>query len=207
VADNSQVIMIIRHAEKPISGHSHGVTPDGDHDHDSLTVSGWVRAGALIELFASASRAPQRGLGSPERIYAAGFRGDQSKRAIQTVSPLADHLGIEVDTHYQQGNEAHLAKEIRELRCTTLVCWHHETIHKIVEHLGPVTPQPPQSWPDERFDLVWTFTNTTNAADGWKFAQVPQLIMSEDLPEPITDAPGRWAGRRRPTPSPSAPTP
>ena len=99
------------------------------------------------------------------------------------------------------------AGRVRGLRCTTLVCWHHETIHKIVEHLGPVTPQPPQSWPDDRFDLVWTFTNTTNAADGWKFAQVPQLIMSEDLPDPITDAPGRWAGRRRPTPSPSAPTP
>jgi broad specificity phosphatase PhoE len=111
VADNAQSIMIIRHAEKPISGDSHGVTPDGDHDRASLTVSGWVRAGALIELFASASRAPQRGLGSPERIYAAAFRGDQSKRAIQTVTPLADHLGIEVDTRYQQGDEAHLAKK------------------------------------------------------------------------------------------------
>ena len=104
---------------------------------------------------------------------AAGCRGGESKRAIQTVTPLADHLGIEVDTHYQQGDEAHLAKEIRELRCTTLVCWHHENIHKIVEHLGPVTPEPPHSWPDDRFDLVWTFTNT---ADGWRFAQVPQLM-------------------------------
>jgi hypothetical protein len=177
--------MIIRHAEKPISGDAHGVTPDGDHDRDSLTVSGWVRAGALIELFASASRPPQVGLGSPERIYAAGFRGDQSKRAIQTVTPLADHLGIEVDTRYQQGDEAHLAKKMRELRCTTLVCWHHETIHKIVEHLGTVTPQPPPIWPDDRFDLVWTFTNT---ADGWTFAQVPQLIMPGDLPDPITEA-------------------
>jgi hypothetical protein len=135
-------------------------------------------------------------LGSPERIYAAGCRGGESKRAIQTVTPLADHLGIEVDTHYQQGDEAHLAKEIRELRCTTLVCWHHENIHKIVEHLGPVTPEPPHSWPDDRFDLVWTFTNT---ADGWRFAQVPQLIMPEDRPDPITEAASEVrSGRERP---------
>jgi hypothetical protein len=51
--------------------------------------------------------------------------------------------------------------------------------------LGPVTPEPPPIWPDDRFDLVWTFTNT---ADGWTFAQVPQLIMRGDLPDPITEA-------------------
>jgi hypothetical protein len=46
-----------------------------------------------------------------------------------------------------------------------------------------VTPEPPPFWLDDRFDLVWTFTNT---ADGWTFTQVPQLIMPEDLPDPIT---------------------
>ena len=32
---------------------------------------------------------------------------------------------------------------------------------------------------------MWTFTNT---ADGWTFGQVPQLIMPEDLPDPIAEA-------------------
>jgi hypothetical protein len=32
-------------------------------------------------------------------------------------------------------------------------------------------------WPDDRFDLVWTFTKT---ADGWQFAQVPELVLPGD---------------------------
>jgi hypothetical protein len=31
--------------------------------------------------------------------------------------------------------------------------------------------------PDDRFDLVWTFTRT---ADGWRFAQVPELALPGD---------------------------
>jgi hypothetical protein len=38
-ADATPLIMIIRHGEKPHSGKPHGVDPDGDHDHNSLTSS------------------------------------------------------------------------------------------------------------------------------------------------------------------------
>ena len=50
--------MLIRHSEKPLhpSGSPHGVNPDGQHDPHSLTVTGWIRAGTLVELFA-----PSRG--------------------------------------------------------------------------------------------------------------------------------------------------
>ena len=106
----------------------------------------------------------------PNRIYGADPRGGQSKRSIQTVSPLAARLAIEVDTRYREGDEVHLAEEIRELSGTTLVCWRHEAIHRIADHLGPVIPDPPLSWPEDRFDLVWTLTRT---ATSWKFAQVP----------------------------------
>ena len=52
-ADN-RMIMLIRHAEKPLhpSGSPHGVDQEGQQDPHSLTVTGWIRAGALIELFA-----------------------------------------------------------------------------------------------------------------------------------------------------------
>jgi hypothetical protein len=40
-----------------------------------------------------------------------------------------------------------------------------------------VTPKPPSDWPDDRFDLVWTFTKT---ADGWQFAQMPELVLPGD---------------------------
>ena len=122
VVDDPPSVLIIRHGEKPGAGKPHGVTADGKHDSDSLTVSGWVRAGGLIELLGPTSRAPQAGLRRPDRIYGADPQGGQSKRSIQTVSPLAARLGIEVDTRYREGDEVHLAEEIRELSGTTLVC-------------------------------------------------------------------------------------
>ena len=181
--DNPPFIMIVRHAEKPDSDKLHGITEDGSHDHHSLTVTGWVRAGALVELLGSALRVPQAGLRCPDRIYGTDAGDGESKRSIQTVSPLGARLGVKVDTRYREGDEEELAKEIRELSGTTLVSWHHETIHRIAKHLGEVRPDPPRHWPDDRFDLVWTFTRT---AEYWHFAQVPQLLLPDDSPDPIT---------------------
>jgi hypothetical protein len=45
-----------------------------------------------------------------------------------------------------------------------------------------VTPTPPSEWPDDRFDLVWTFTQ---AADGWHFAQIPELALPRDQADVI----------------------
>ena len=46
------VILLIRHAEKPDgSGKPYGITIDGERSNGSLTVRGWNRAGALVELF------------------------------------------------------------------------------------------------------------------------------------------------------------
>src|SRR5688572_16658338 len=97
VVDDPPSIMIIRHAEKPGVGKPHGVTADGEHDSDSLTVSGWVRAGGLIELLGPITRAPRAGLQRPHRIYGADPHSGQSKRSIQTVSPLGARLGVEID--------------------------------------------------------------------------------------------------------------
>jgi len=40
-----------------------------------------------------------------------------------------------------------------------------------------VTPAPPQEWPSDRFDVVWTFTRTP---DGWAFTQTPELLLPQD---------------------------
>lgn len=177
------MIMIVRHGEKPTSGKPHGVNPDGDHDHNSLTAVGWVRAGGLVELFAPVYGEPAPGLRRPDLIYATASEGGHSKRSIQTVLPLAGRLGIDIDRSFAHGEEQKLAEHLRTGTGTVLVSWHHATIHKIVDHLGPVAPQPPRTWPSTRYDVVWTFTRS---GDGWVFDQVVQLLAPDDLPDPIS---------------------
>ena len=86
---DSGMIMLIRHAEKPLHpSHSpHGVNPDGQEDAHSLTVTGWMRAGALVELFAPSRGDSPAELRRPDTIYASAYAGGHSKRSMQTVSP------------------------------------------------------------------------------------------------------------------------
>ncbi|MGF1428225.1 hypothetical protein [Kitasatospora sp. LaBMicrA B282] len=182
-----KVLMLIRHAEKPTgSGAPYGLTPDGEQDAKSLTVQGWTRAGALVGLFAprTAAGAPAAappGLTRPTAVYAADPTG-ASKRPYQTVTPVAAALGGTPDTRFAKGQEAELAAALQTLSGAVLVAWEHESIPAIVAKLGPVTPAPPTGWPDARFDVVWVFTRS---GDGWAFSQVPQELLSGDLPTPI----------------------
>jgi hypothetical protein len=183
-AEQPQIIMLIRGAEKPHNPSPHGVTAEGDFDQHSLTVNGWTRAGALIGLFAPFRGEPPAGLRRPSTVYGTAAEEGHSKRSVQTVAPLAARLGLEVVHRYSTGDEAHLVKELTARPGAVVVSWNHDAIHKIIEHLGDVTPTPPAHWPGDRYDLVWTFTRT---ADGWTFAQVPQMLLAGDLPYPITD--------------------
>ncbi len=142
---DTRMIMLIRHAEKPLhpSGSPHGVNPDGEEDPHSLTVTGWIRAGALVELFAPSRGDPPAALRRPDTIYASAHAGGHSKRSMQTVSPLAARLGLKVVKRYAAGDEGHLTKEISARPGATLISWHHEALHKIPQHLGEVEPIPP----------------------------------------------------------------
>src|SRR5688572_23126934 len=181
---DTRMIMLIRHAEKPLhpSGSPRGVNPDGQEDPHSLTVTGWIRAGALVELFAPSSGNPRPELRRPDTIYASAHAGGDSKRSAQTVGPLASRLGLEVIKRFAAGDEAQLTREISTRPGATLIAWHHEALHSIAHHLGEVNPAPPHHWPADRFDVIWTFTPDEH---GWRFAQITQLLLPGDLPYPI----------------------
>ncbi|OLT00263.1 hypothetical protein BJF90_36315 [Pseudonocardia sp. CNS-004] len=175
--------MIIRHAEKPLAGRPvRGISPSGRPDKRSLTVDGWLRAGALVELFAPGRGLPPSGLWRPGAVYAAAAGHGRSKRSIETVEPLAKRLGLEVDVRYEPGQEAELAAELIDRPGATLVSWHHKSLSRIVDNLGEITPSPPRHWPADRYDMVWVFIRV---GDGWRFEQVPQLLLPGDLPVPI----------------------
>jgi hypothetical protein len=172
-------IMIIRHGEKPDgSGKPYGVTVDGEADEHALSIAGWARAGALVELFGSVRNAPPAGLLRPDAVYAA-FGGDSDGlRPLQTVVPLAAQLRQNVVTRYGKGDEQALATELAGRPGVALVSWQHESIPDIVAYLGQVDPAPAK-WSGDRFDLVWVFTR--NGA-GWQFQQIPQLLLAGDQP-------------------------
>ena len=173
------MIMIVRHAEKPADDRP-GVRPSGEHDRHSLSVQGWTRAGALVGLFAPQHGEPPTGLVQPEEIYATGHEGGGSRRPVQTVTPLADRLGLDVHHHLLIGQEAELASRLTAHGRSALVAWHHEAIPNLVRAIGAA--KFPTAWPDDRYDVVWTLAPD---GTGWRFAQVPQLLLAGDRPEPI----------------------
>jgi hypothetical protein len=177
-ADASRsLVMIIRHGEKP-DGSSPGVDSTGNRDKNSLTGVGWNRAHRLVDLLAPAQGAPRPGLARPTAIYAAGANDNgDGERTRETVQPLAHDLGITVDTDFGKGDEKALVTNVTARPGTTLISWQHGEIPAIVAAFPSVTPAPPAQWPDDRFDVVWTLTRT---ADGWHFAQLPELLLPQD---------------------------
>jgi hypothetical protein len=169
-------IMLVRHAEKP-EGNVLGVTPDGKNDPEALIVQGWQRAGALIGVFSPApGQVCRPGLATPQRLFASG---STSERPQETLQPLADKLGVDIDASIKKEKTDELVKRITEAGGIVLVAWQHEDIPAIAgEILGSDGICPPE-WPENRFDLVWVLDRSTGIGP-WSFSQIPQLILAGD---------------------------
>ena len=174
--------MVIRHGEKPDGSHP-GVDAQGNEDDSSLTAVGWQRAERLADLFDPPSGPPRAGLARPAAIYAAGANDvGEGLRPRETVAPLAQRLGIAVNTDYGKGDEEKLVDQVIAEPGPVLICWQHGELPGIAAAFPDVTPTPPKDWPDDRFDVVWTFTKTP---DGWHFAQIPELVLPQDQADVI----------------------
>jgi broad specificity phosphatase PhoE len=193
--------MVIRHGEKPSVKHRppYGVTADGEQDWESLTVRGWLRAGALQNLFAPSRGRVDDQLATPTIIYVSRPRDlgvptahddlSKSKRPLQTITPLAAKLEITPILEFGKGDEAKLATDILNQAGVVLISWQHEKIYDIAQHLvGEKPPEPAiptTKWPEARFDLVWVF-DPPSQNGRWKFAQVPQKLLLGDRGDVIT---------------------
>jgi hypothetical protein len=171
------LVMIIRHGEKP-TGSDKGFDPSGQWDKSSLTLAGYQRAGRLVNVFDPPQGPPRPGLARPTLLYAAGANDDgEGKRTRQTLAPLARRLGLSVNTNFGKGEEGALVADVISRPGPALICWQHGEIPAIAEAFGDVSPTPPSEWPDERYDLVWTLTASTQ---GWNIAQIPEMVMPGD---------------------------
>ena len=171
--------MLIRHGEKPVgSGPPFGIDSNGNPDGESLTVQGWERAGALVELFDPSVGQIRPGIVRPTSMFASDPGATGSKRPLETITPLAQRLGMTVSTPVKDSKTAQIAQILATTSGSPLAAWQHQDIPSIAQHIGKVHPAPPKQWPGHRFDIVWVFTRKHDGT--WKFSQVPQLLLAGD---------------------------
>lgn len=174
--------MFIRHAEKP-DKHQKGVTPAGEHDEHSLSVRGWTRAGALAALFADTTT--RTDIATPGRVIAtAPSDSYRSKREHDTALPTAERLGIPVEAQAIPEHYSHLVTGIEKLATPTLVVWHHGKIPDFVRAFPLANAHDvPDSWPEDRFDLVWVLHPSVHA---YEWREVNQGLLDKDVLERAT---------------------
>lgn len=185
----SRKIMIVRHAEKPSDdGTILGVSANGAQNPEELIVRGWQRSGALVRFFAPLAGDPlDKRLATPKVIYADAIeKGSKSLRPQHTVLELATVIGCGLDLEFAKGQEVPLAAQLQTLTKPALLAWQHEAIPTIVNAIVGNATLCPQKWPGDRFDLVWVLDRASDAVD-WTFTQVPQMLLSGDSDQPISN--------------------
>jgi broad specificity phosphatase PhoE len=184
------VVMLIRHAEKPIgSGPPFGVTDTGVLDPESLTPRGWQRAGALVRWFGGQGGQALSGLPVPTHLFASRIApGSSSRRPQQTLQPLAEGLGLIVDATIRKPDIARLAATVLAIDGVVLVSWEHRLIPSLAATLTGLPSLTPATWPDERFDVVWVLERAV-LGDPFRFRQVLQRVLAGDSNRPIETPP------------------
>jgi hypothetical protein len=160
-------VVIIRHAEKPPIG-------------NDLNAQGYQRANALPGFFSSNSIVDA--FGDPVAIYAmAPSKADGTMRPIETVTPLAQQLGLTIQENYTKNDLQPVVSEIMNDPQydgrMVVVCWEHTVIPQLAQTFGLTNG--PTMWPDNVFDIAWVLHFDGNSAvDG--FVMVPENVLPGD---------------------------
>ncbi len=192
-----ETIYIIRHGEKPNdpSAAPFGIDFQGNQSPHSLLPRGWQRSGALTALFDPALGPLRAGLLTPATLVSPSYGGPDKTiehRTYQTIQGLANHLGLYIVSPFVEGHEAQLATTVVSTYSgVVLICWEHDHIPALASALptasGTVVPD---TWPDDRFDVIWAFTLVPGPAPvQYAFTQIPQQLLSGDADTVITASP------------------
>jgi hypothetical protein len=176
----SAKILLIRHAEKP-DGVRQGVSLLGDTAEKDLSVIGWQRAGALACLFAPPEgMAVNKALSTPNFIFASHSSSD---RPLNTVLPLARKLNIEVNLEYGKGDESSLCEAAKGCSGAVLISWQHDYMAAVANAILNSNSIAAQTWPKDRFDLIWIFDLDQTGL--YQFKQLPQRLLPGDSREVV----------------------
>ena len=81
--------------------------------------------------------------------------GSHSRRPLQTVTPLAEALKLTPVTTHTKGEEQALVDDALGRPGIVLICWQHENIAAIGNLIVGNNTTVPQSWPEDRYDLIY----------------------------------------------------
>jgi len=98
---------------------------------------------------------------------------------------LAQRQSYALEAHLGRlGTPGEVAAAALQTGGVVLIAWEHKRIAHLANALLGDERAAPQSWPDDRFDVVWAFD--LDAASGkYRFAQCPQLLLAGDRADPI----------------------
>ncbi|KAI5122869.1 hypothetical protein M0805_003321 [Coniferiporia weirii] len=148
----ANTVYLIRHGEKPADG-GDGLSPRGEQ-----------RAKCLVDVF-GASSSYNIGYILAEHPKSSGAR----ERPVETVTPLAQSLGLTIDTSCSRADASRVASAVAAFAATSdpsksiLICWEHGELTDIVEALGVPKKTAPK-YPGDAFDIIWTLQNQTIVA-------------------------------------------
>jgi broad specificity phosphatase PhoE len=144
-----RLIILIRHAEKPSDKTDPHLSAEGRRRADML-------ADELPELYKDED--------AISVIVAAALSKD-SNRCVETVTPLAEKLRLQIITQFSDKQHAELATALlggAYAGKTVLVCWHHEKMQKLAHNLG--VKDAPDALSDDVFDRLWEIRSGAGGA-------------------------------------------
>ncbi len=148
----------------------HGEEPHGDEGTE-LSEVGWNRAAGLPQLF--------RNEKITHLIALKPHKKKGSIRSIQTLQPLSNTLGLEIQTPYTRSEVSELVQLLggrREYESqVVLIAWQHETLADIAHQLG--ARGAPAKW-GKAFDRYWVLEFENGRIIS--FENHPQRLLVQD---------------------------
>lgn len=156
-------VLIIRHAEKP-----------ADKNAIDLNEKGFARATALAQIFERQPNLAQFGL--PVQFFAAAYiPGSTSRRTIQTLTPLAQKLQVNIDSTFAKDKYLPMVQKILNDPAynnkVVMIAWVHSAIVELAQAFGSA---PANFWSDTSFDRIWVIRFNPDGT-----------VVSKDIPQAL----------------------
>lgn len=138
LTDAAATVYLIRHGEKPSNG------------GNGLSTTGLERAQCLKNAFG-----PNSGYDIGYIMAETPKSNGKRARPYDTVEPLAEELGLTVDTSCGR-DDSSCVKDVVDSYSGSgniLICWEHDALTDIVQALGDDNAP---TYPDDRYDIIWT---------------------------------------------------